>query len=339
MSFQVKVQPSGLQYPADEAENLLQSALNAGLNLPYGCRNGSCGACKGRVVEGEVDLGDAPETSLSSAEREEGYALLCCAHPRSDLLLEVREASRNTDFPIVKLPSRVQLIERVADDVIVLKIKLPPSENFRFQAGQYLDFLIAGGRRRSFSIASAPEHAGELELHIRRIPGGEFTGQIFDSLKVRDLLRFEGPLGSFYLREGDKPIVLIAGGTGFAPIKSIVEHMIAAGIRRPVALYWGARDLSGLYLDALARSWEGVLPDFRYVPVLSDSSDASWSGRTGLVHRAVVEDFPDLSAHEVYVCGAPAMVDAARADLAAQCALPEAGFFADTFSFAADSAS
>lgn len=339
MSYQVKIQPSGLNFSADESENLLHSALTAGLSLPYGCRNGACGACKGKVVEGTVDHGASPETSLPQAERDAGYALLCCAHPHSDLTVEVREASRNTDTPIVKLPSRVQAIERLAEDVIGLTLKLPPSENFRFRAGQYIDFLISGGRRRSFSIANAPERSGEIELHIRRIPGGEFTGQVFETMKVRDILRFEGPLGSFTLREGDKPVVLIAGGTGFAPIKSLVEHMIAAGIRRPVALYWGARDLPGLYLDALARSWEGVLPDFRYVPVLSDCPEVSWSGRRGFVHRAVVEDFPDLSGHQVYVCGAPAMVDAARADLVAQCGLPADEFFADTFSFAADSAS
>lgn len=177
-----------------------------------------------------------------------------------------------------------------------------------------------------------------MELHVRQVPGGAFTEHVFNGMKERDILRFEGPLGSFGLHEDSQaPIVLLAGGTGFAPIKSIVEHAIHTGLTRPMTLYWGSRNRAGLYMDELARSWEQYLPGFRYVPVLSEAGAADdWHGRTGLVHRAVVEDLPDLSAHEVYACGSPAMIDAARSELTAQCGLPQDAFFADAFTFATD---
>lgn len=340
MSFQITLQPSGLSFSAEADTSILQAALDSELMLPYGCRDGACGSCKGRVLEGRVDHGRAGEAALSVAERETGFALFCCARPLSDLTLEVRDVRRITDIPIKNLPCRVQSLERVASDVMVVTVKLPANDTFRFLAGQYIDFLLPGGKRRSFSIADAPEQAearGEISLHIRQVPMGQFTGQVFSTLKVRDILRFEGPLGSFYLRESAKPILMVAGGTGLAPMKSVIEHMIASHNERPVSLYWGARDAEGLYLLEQARAWEAALPGFKFVPVISDKPPEGWLGRRGLVHAAALEDFADMSGLQVYVCGAPAMVDAARRDFVAEAGLPENEFFADAFNFAADS--
>ena len=338
MSFQVTLQPSGLEFPASADDTVLESALAAGLLLPYSCPDGACGVSKSKVLSGDLDLGRFGEGTLTEAEREAGMALLCCARPRSDLVLEVRQVSRAGEIQIKKLPCRVQKLVRAADDVIVLEIRLPATEKFQFIAGQYIDFLLADGKRRSFSIANAPTGADHLELHIRHVPGGFFTTHVFEKLKEKDILRFEGPLGGFRLDESSKrPIVLLAGGTGFAPIKSIVEHAIATGIQRPMTLYWGSRNRAGLYQFDVARGWEDKLPGFRFVPVLSDSpADDGWTGRTGLAHAALMADLPDLSGHEVYACGSPAMIDAARAALTRECGLPADAFHADAFSFSND---
>jgi len=336
MAHQISLQPGDHHFVAESDQTVLDAALAAGLLLPHSCRDGACGACKGRVLAGELDYGRYADSALSAAEREAGYALFCCATPKSDLVLEARNVSRADDISVKKLPCRVQKLERLAPDVMRIELKLPASEAFRFRAGQYIDILLADGERRAFSIANAPHGAGHLELHVRRVDGGRFTGHVFETMKERDILRFEGPHGSFFLREDSaRPIVMVAGGTGFAPIKSIVEHMIAGGQRRQVTLYWGSRDRAGLYLDALAHGWETQLPGLRYIPVLSESGPQdAWEGRRGLVHQAVLDDFADLSAHEVYACGAPAMIDAARASFIGARALPEDAFFADAFTFA-----
>lgn len=335
MAYQISLQPGDHHFSAEPGQTVLEAAQAAGLLLPHGCRDGACGSCKGRVLAGEVDYGHATDDALPAAERSAGYALFCCARPRSDLVLEARNVVRAGDIPVKKLPGRVQKLELLAPDVMRIELKLPASEPFRFRAGQYIDIVLADGGRRSFSIANPPQDAGRLELHVRRIDGGRFTAHVFETMKERDILRFEGPLGSFWLREDSaRPIVMVAGGTGFAPIKGIIEYAIAIGLRRPITLYWGARDRAGLYLDALARSWEGMLPDFRYIPVLSDPpAGEAWDGRRGLVHQAVLEDFADLSGHEAYVCGAPVMVDVARHSFTAERGLAADAFFADAFTF------
>ncbi len=338
MPFQISLEPGGQRFTAEPDQTILEAALAAGLVLPYGCRDGACGACKGKVIAGEVALGQHSSSALSEADRAAGSTLFCRAHAKSDLVLEARNVTRAGDIPVKKLPCRVQSLRRVASDVMIVDLKMPASEPFRYRAGQYIDFLLPDGRRRGFSIANPPHDSGHLELHVRLVEGGRFTTHVFNGMKERDILRLEGPLGSFYLREeSNKPIVLLAGGTGFAPIKSIVEHAIHAGITRPMALYWGSRNREGLYLDALARSWESALPELRYVPVLSDATPQdAWDGRTGLVHHAVMEDLPDLSGYEVYACGAPAMIDAARRDFTTRCGLPDDAFFCDAFTFATD---
>jgi CDP-4-dehydro-6-deoxyglucose reductase len=262
-------------------------------------------------------------------------ALFCCAKPLSDLVLECREVGTAKSIPVRIMPCRVQKMERVADDVMVLSLKLPANERLQFFAGQYIEFLLKDGGRRAFSLANAPHDDGFLQLHVRRIDGGEFTGHVFDGMKEKDILRFQGPCGSFFLHEeSTKPLILLAGGTGFAPIKAIVEHAIHQHITRPMEIYWGARNRAGLYLPDLPAQWAAAHSHIRYVPVLSDvTPQDAWPGRSGLVHRAVLEDHTDLSAHQVYACGAPAMIDAARAEFAAQ-GLPPEEFFADAFTFA-----
>ena len=240
-----------------------------------------------------------------------------------------------------RLPCRVQQLEKVADDVMIVRLKLPANERLQFLAGQYIDFLLKGGERRSFSMANAP-HADELiELHIRHVAGGSFTEHVFRKMKEREILRLEGPLGSFFLREDSaKPALFVASGTGFAPIKSIIESAFHRGVARPMTLYWGCRRPKDLYLNALPEKWAREHANFRYVPVVSEARpEDAWTGRTGFVHRAVMEDVPDLSPYQVYACGVPVMVDSAQRDFTTLCALPEDEFYADSSTTQADLAS
>jgi CDP-4-dehydro-6-deoxyglucose reductase len=337
-NFKVTLQPSGHTFEVNPGEAILAAALRQGFVLPYGCRNGACGSCKGKILEGSVDYGSYQEKALPEKEKAEGKALFCQARPLSDLVLEARTIGAVKDIPIKTLPCRVQKMERLADDVIVLYLKLPANERLQFLAGQYIEFLLRDGTRRSFSMANAPHDDELIQLHVRHVPGGHFTDHVFGKMKERDILRFEGPHGTFFLREdSDKPIVLVASGTGFAPIKSVVEHALAEGVRRPMTLYWGGRRPKDLYLNDLPLKWAAEHAGFHYVPVISDAlPEDAWSGRTGFVHRAVMEDFPDLSGHQVYACGVPVMVDSARRDFVAQCGLPEDEFYADSFTTQAD---
>lgn len=336
MPHTVTLQPSGHSYAVPDGTTLLQAALDAGLTLPYGCRDGACGACKAKIITGRVDHGKAQEDALPAVERAADQVLTCCATALSDLTLEVREVSGQNDIPVRAMPCRVEELRRVADDVMVMRLRLPSNERLQFLAGQYIEFLLPEGKRRAFSLANAPHEDDVLELHLRRIPGGNFTEQVFTAMKVKDILRFEGPLGSFRLREESaKPMIMVAGGTGFAPIKGLVEHAIHNRIERPIAIYWGARNRAGLYLPELPAQWAAANANISYVPVLSDPApEDAWTGRTGLVHEAVLEDFADLSAHQAYVCGAPVMVQAAQRDFIAR-GLPADEFFADIFSYAA----
>jgi len=337
MPFQISIQPSGHTFIAEDGATILRAALDAGFILPYGCRNGACGTCKGRIVAGQVDIGFASESALSEEDKSAGLALFCCAKPLSDIVIECREVSAVTDIPIKKLPCRVHRMERLAPDVMVLHLKLPVNERLQFLAGQYIEILLKDGKRRAFSLAGAPHDDELLQLHIRLMPGGQFTEHVFGAMKERDILRFEGPRGSFFLREDSiRPIILLAGGTGFAPIKSVIEHAIHSQIERPMKLYWGARDRAGLYLPELPLRWATEYAHIEYFPVLSAAGASdSWTGRVGLVHQAVLDDYADLSAYQVYACGAPAMIDAARGEFIAR-GLPAEEFFADAFTFAAD---
>jgi CDP-4-dehydro-6-deoxyglucose reductase len=338
MGFQISAQPSQHVFQAEAGETILDAALRQGLMMPYGCRDGACGACRGKVLAGQVNHGKALIHTLTDEEREEGFALFCCASAESDLVIETREMRSSMEIPVRTLPVRVQKLTRAAPDVMILELMLPPGERLQFLAGQYIDILLKEGRRRAFSLANAPHDDGFLQLHVRLVPGGNFTGQVFSAMKERDMLRINGPHGSFFLREDStKPMLLIAGGTGFAPIKAIVEHAIAERITRPMTLYWGGRCQADLYMQDIAKAWAEKYAHIHYIPVLSEALDSdSWTQRSGLVHKAAMQDYPDLSGHQVYVCGSPAMVTAARRDFVQHCALPEAEFIADSFEFAND---
>jgi CDP-4-dehydro-6-deoxyglucose reductase len=341
MAFQITVQPSQHAFQAEADESILDAGLRQGMMLPYGCRDGACGACRGRVLSGQVDYGKAQLHVLSEEDRRAGVALFCCAKARSDLTIESKELRSSLEVPLKTLPAKVQKLTRVAPDVMIMELKLPASERLQFLPGQYIEILLKEGRRRAFSLANAPHDDSCLQLHIRHSLGGLFTDHVFNTMQERDMLRFNGPHGSFFLREdSEKPMLLVAGGTGFAPIKAIVEHAIAEKSARPMAIYWGGRGRADLYLLPLAEQWAVENAGISFVPVLSDTSESEhWRGRTGLVHEAAMKDFSDLSAHQVYVCGSPAMVAAARRDFVGQCQLPENEFFADSFEFARDNTS
>ena len=336
MPHTVTIQASGHSFTVNDGETVLAAALREGIVIAYGCRSGVCGTCKGNLVEGAVDYGTYQEQAMSGVERRAGLALFCQARPHSDLLIQCREIGAAVKgIQIKMLPARVMKLERAAPDVMLLDLKLPANERLQFLAGQYIDLLLRNSIRRSFSMANAPHDDALLQLHLRDY-GGPFSQHVFSTMKEKDILRVEGPFGTFFLREESaKPIVLVASGTGFAPIKAIIEHALHTGMKRPMTLYWGCRLRAELYLDGLAQRWqqEGRL---RYVPVLSEALPAdSWTGRTGFVHRAVMEDFPDLSGYQVYACGAPVMVDAAHRDFTSQCGLPDEEFFSDSFTPAA----
>lgn len=338
MPHQITIQPSGHQFTVNEDETILAAALREGFTLPYGCRNGACGSCKGKVLSGLVDNGKHQPNTLKPEEIAEGRALFCVARPLSDLTIEAREIRAAGEVPIKTLPCRVQKLEKLADDVMLMQLKLPANERLQFLAGQYIDFLLKDGKRRSYSIANPP-HADEfIELHLRHVAGGRFTDHVFGAMKEKDILRFEGPHGGFFIREdSDKPIIFVAGGTGFAPIKGMIEHLIAEASDRPMILYWGARAKKDLYMAQLPVEWQQKYRNFNFVPVLSDPApDDQWSGRTGFVHHAVLEDFADLGGYEIYACGAPVMVDSAREQFTKTRNLPEEAFFADSFVYQAD---
>ncbi len=337
MASQLTIEPSKQQITVEDGDTILDAAMRAGFNMPYGCRNGACGACKGRVLSGEVRHRDHSTSALNQTEQSQGLALFCCAEPVGDVSIECREILATKDIQIRTLPCRVEHIERASHDVAVLSLKLPTKERLQFLAGQYIDIHTKDGKKRSFSLANPPHNDDYLQLHVRLVPGGEFSEYVHNSMREREILRFTGPLGSFFLREdSDKPIIFLASGTGFAPIKSIVEYAIKKGIQREMILYWGARTLADLYMPELASQWQMDLPNFTFIPVLSEPlTEDAWQGRTGFVHEAVLHDFADLSGFQVYACGAPVMVEAAHGSFTGR-GLPADEFFSDAFFLSKD---
>jgi CDP-4-dehydro-6-deoxyglucose reductase len=341
MTFTVTVQPSGRTFTVERDEPILQAAIRQGVGLPYGCKDGACGSCKSRLLEGRVIHGAHQHKALAVEEEEAGFTLTCCAAAQTDVVIEARTVAGAGEFPVRKMPSRVMTIARPAPDVAVVKMQLPANDPLRYHAGQYVEFILRDGSRRSYSMANAPHTQGDkpwVELHIRHMPGGKFTDQVFTTMKEKDILRMEGPFGSFFLREdSDKPMVLLASGTGFAPIKAIIEEMQFKAIARPAVLYWGCRSKADLYLHDWAVEAAQQMPNLRYVPVLSEPKpEDAWAGRTGFVHQVVMADLPDLSGHQVYACGAPIMVESAQRDFVDRCGLPIEEFLADSFTSEAD---
>lgn len=332
MSFQLRIEPVGLVCPALPEQTVLDAALADGLMLKHSCRTGTCGSCKGRLLSGEVDHGDSPLEVLSTAEREAGMALFCCARAKSDLVIEAPEVTELRGISIQQMGVRVAAIDKVSHDVAVLRLMLAPGSAFDYYPGQYVQVLLKDGSRRSYSMATAAARDGQLELHIRHMPGGVFSGHVFTALQPKAILRMEGPFGSFFLRQGEAPMVFLASGTGFAPIQALLEQLREQGNRRPVYLYWGGRRREDLYRHEQLLEWEAALPWLRYTPVLSEPTAAcDWQGATGFVHRQVMHDFHSLKGFEVYACGAPIVVDSARREYVAERGLAEADFHADAF--------
>ena len=343
MSFNVSVLPSGRSFSANADEPMLAAAIRQGIGLPYGCKDGACGSCKCKKLEGTVVHGTHQLKALSAEEEANGFILTCCGVAHSDVVLESRQVTDESAFPIRKMPSRVSSMVRASHDVMVIRLQLPASDVLKYHAGQYVEFLLRDGDRRSYSMANAPHTQAEtpgVELHLRYMAGGKFTEHVFGAMKEKEILRIEGPYGSFFLREdSDKPMVLLASGTGFAPIKALIEHMQYKNITRPAALYWGGRRPRDLYMNDWVLARVAEMPNLRYVPVVSDAlPEDGWTGRTGFVHKAVLEDFADLSPCQVYACGAPVVVESARTDYCALAGLPDEEFFADAFTTEADKA-
>jgi len=334
MKDTVKLMPSGqrLSVPADES--ILDTALHAGINLPHSCRGGSCGSCRARLLHGELDYPFRPPLALTAAEIGQGYALLCQARPRGDVVIEAKAVVSPEEIRIKRVPCRVLRLARLGHDVMGVTLQLPAVEPMPFEAGQYLDVLLDGGHRRSFSIASDPSDPHFLQLHIRRVAGGGFSEQVFGELREGALLTIEGPFGAFRLRPAHGRIRLfVAGGTGLAPILSMLSQAIAQGLEAPVHLFWGVRGGADLYHDSELERWRDEQPLFSYTPVLSEPGvDEDWNGATGFVHEAVIAAYPDLSAVDVYMAGPPPMIEAGQQLLPANGLPPERLFF-DSFEY------
>ena len=335
MSFNITVQPSGRTFTANLDEALLAAAMRQGIGLPYGCKDGACGSCKCKKISGEVTHGTHQVKALSPEEAEQGFILTCCGVAHSDVVIESRQVTDESAFPIKKMPTRVASLAKLSHDVMALRLQLPAADVFKYHAGQYIEFLLRDGDRRAYSMANAPHTQADnpgVELHVRHTPGGKFTDHVFSAMKEKEILRVEGPFGSFYLREeSTKPMVFLASGTGFAPIKSMIEHMRVKNIKRPAVLYWGGRRPADLYMHNWVLDQVASMPNLTYIPVVSDAlPEDVWTGRTGFVHNAVLQDLPELSAHQVYACGAPIVVDSAQAAYIAA-GLPADEFFADSF--------
>lgn len=340
MSFSITVEPSSRTFSVDAGEMLLSAGLRQGVGMPYGCKDGACGSCKCRLLQGEVSLGEHQSKALTQAEREQGYILTCCATAHSDVILESKQVVAEGALPVKKMPVRVFSLERVQEDVMIVKLQVPAGDLIKYHAGQYVDFLLRDGSRRSYSMANAPHtvttESPHIELHIRHMKGGLFTDHVFGAMKEKEIQRIEGPQGSFYLRNSDKPLIFLASGTGFAPIKALLEQMQHDKSERVVHLYWGARQAGDLYLNDWVLKQLSVMSRLTYIPVVSDAAPADgWHGRTGFVHSAVLEDFKDLSGYQVYACGAPVVIESARREYPLH-GLPEEEFFADAFTSALD---
>jgi len=333
-AFHVLAHPDNRIIPVKEDESLLDACLRDGLPMAFDCRNGGCGVCKCTVLHGEVALGAHQESALTAADREAGRVLACVAKPLSDVEIEY-EPTAQAARRVAVHEARVVSLDLLAKDVMRVRLEVEGGGKVPFYAGQYINILLDDGQKRAFSFATAPHEQGPIELHIRAIQGGRFTTHVFTAMKVGDRVRFEGPVGSFFLREdGAKPVIFVAGATGFAPVKSMVEHAFHAGITRPMVLYWGTRTLADMYLRELPESWAREHPNFRFVPVLSDPAPGeAWEGRTGLVHEAILADYPDLAGHRIYACGSVKMVEAAQPAFAKQGLAPD-DCFSDAFKLA-----
>ncbi len=334
MTYTVTLQPSNHTFDIEEDEKILDAAIRQGYSLPYGCRNGACGSCIGDLIEGQVDYGTSNRSALSADQETSGKVLICQATACSNLTLAVKEVVRATEIEVKRLPVRVEALNKLCHDVMEIKLKLPETERLQFLPGQYIDILLKDGGTRAFSIANPPHRDDYLELHVRHVEGGSFTDFVFNKLKIKDLLRIEGPLGSFSLNEdSSRPVLMVAGGTGFAPMQGMLEHALEDNDSRSFHLFWGARAQEDLYRHRLAEQWTKTHSNVQYTPVLSEpKEDDDWSGETGFVHEAVLRQYPELSGYDVYMAGPPPMIEAARQAFTEH-GLPEDQLHFDSFEF------
>ena len=335
MSYKVSLKPSDHSFVVEENEYILDAALRQGIAFPYQCKTGSCATCLGKVVSGEVHYPDGLPLTVMEHEHQQGKAVFCVSVAQSDLVLEVNEINSSSDVQVKMLPARVNSLRLLADDVMEMTLKLPAAEKMNFYAGQYIEFIMRDRSRRAFSIANSPTNDECLELHLRNVPEGVFTNHVFNSMKEKAMVRIEGPFGQFYIRNtSNRPLVLMAGGTGFAPIKSILEKLIEEGDTRPINLYWGARAKSDLYRNDLAEQWAQQYAHINYIPVLSEAKASdNWNGRTGFVHEAVIEDIANITDFDVYMAGPPIMINSAKTALSDK-GLPVDQLFSDSFEYA-----
>lgn len=336
MSFKVSVPASGHEFNVDKDETVLEAALRQGIGLPYGCRNGACGKCAGELLSGKITYA-RKLSSLALDQQQQGKTLFCQACAQSDLQISVREISTGRDIEIKTLPCRVESKDLLTHDVMRLRLKLPETERLQFLAGQYIEFLLKDGKRRAYSIANAPHDDAFIELHIRHVPDGQFGDYVFDGMRVKELLRLEGPLGSYYLREeSERPIILVGGGTGFAPLKGMLEHAFHINLDRQIHLFCGVRARRDLYMDELVKEWIREHDNLKYTPVLSEPrAEDNWQGKIGFVHEAIIEEYPDLSGYDVYMSGPPPMIKAGMDAFYAH-GLPESQIYSDSFEYSDD---
>ena len=336
MSYRVTIKPSEHEFTVEEDETILDAAMRQEIDLPYGCRGGACGACAGYLLQGEVAYDEEP-IALTDAFKEANMGLFCKAKPKSDLVVSIEEIEGLEGIEIKNLRCRVESKDQLCHDVISLKLKLAGDERLQFHAGQYIEFLLEDGKRRAFSIANAPHDDELIDLHIRHVEGGLFTDFLFEEMPDKAMLRIEGPLGSFFLREdSDRPIILMGGGTGFGPLKAMIEHLQYVGSEKPVHLFMGVRALRDLYMDGMVKAWMDKNPGLSFTPVLSEPMEEdNWQGETGYVHEAVARAFDDLSGFDIYMSGPPPMVNAAVEVFVKQGADKE-HLFSDAFEYSAD---
>jgi CDP-4-dehydro-6-deoxyglucose reductase len=338
MSYEITVTPSGHRFEVKNNETILDAALEHGLAFPYGCRSGKCGSCASQLLTGKVTYlkGFTPKEE----DIKNNKILLCQAIPKSPLEIKVAEVESAEGLEVRTLPARVEALNKLNHDVMAMKLKLPDGERLQFLAGQYINILLKDGKKRAYSIANAPHDDQFIELHLREVPGGFFSNLVFHEMKEKTMLRLEGPLGSFFLREkSTRPIVLMAGGTGFAPVKAVVEHAIASKISRPIHIFWGVRSKQDLYHHNLASQWAESYKNIEYTPALSEPfPEDEWSGETGFVHDVVIKKFSDMSSYDVYLCGPPPMIDAGKKAFLAR-GLSEDRLFFDSFEFSHTSSS
>lgn len=337
MSFNITLQPSGHTFLAEEGESVLDAGLKHGLSLPYGCRNGACGACKGKIVSGEVDYGDRNTSCLSDDDKAAGTVLCCQAQAKGDVVVNVKEISSTAEIKPKIMPARVIKLEKLSHDVMQLELKLPESQRMQFLAGQYIEVLLKGGKRRAFSIANAPHQDDVIVLQIRHVPGGLFSGHVFEEMKEKALLRIEGPFGGFYLQEeSDRPIIMIGGGTGFAPLNGMLEHAHSLEMKNQFHLFCGIRAKRDIYMTEMTDSLTQRMSNLDYTAVLSDPETSdNWDGATGFVHEEVLKQFDDLSGFDIYMSGPPPMVNAAKAAFIKQGASEE-NMYSDAFEYSSD---